>query len=103
MKVPVKKRATKATNSSSPEFRLELEEQIRFRAYELYVQRGNEAGHETEDWLAAEAELTSKRIRPSAAESVKSNRKHTVTKPGTTSRVSRTEKKKDDADVEQDG
>jgi hypothetical protein len=32
-------------------------EQIRQRAYELYLERGNGAGSETDDWLQAEAEL----------------------------------------------
>jgi Protein of unknown function (DUF2934) len=34
-----------------------LEEQIRLRAYEIYVQRGELPGSEIEDWLQAEAEL----------------------------------------------
>ena len=34
------------------------EEQIRFRAYELYEARGREDGHDVEDWLEAEAEIT---------------------------------------------
>ena len=42
------------------------EEQIRVRAYELYEERGREDGHETEDWLRAEAEITS-RIERAAA------------------------------------
>ena len=28
------------------------------RAYELYLQRGSVSGHELDDWLAAEAELS---------------------------------------------
>lgn len=36
---------------------LPLEEQIRRRAYELYVQRGNQAGSDIEDWLQAQAEI----------------------------------------------
>ena len=36
-----------------------LEERIRLRAYELYVQRGNESGSEFEDWLQAEGEIQS--------------------------------------------
>ncbi|MGO9432799.1 MAG: DUF2934 domain-containing protein [Terracidiphilus sp.] len=36
-----------------------LEDQIRARAYELYEERGKEDGHDLEDWLRAEAELTS--------------------------------------------
>jgi len=34
------------------------EEQIRLRAYELYLARGGEDGHDVEDWLEAEAEIT---------------------------------------------
>ena len=34
------------------------DEQIRTRAYELYLERGGEPGREEEDWLAAEEELT---------------------------------------------
>ena len=33
-----------------------LEERIRRRAHELYLQRGNEPGTEFDDWLRAEAE-----------------------------------------------
>jgi hypothetical protein len=48
-----------------PEFRVrpDLEqasptrEQIEARAYELYLQRGGEHGHDVEDWLIAENEL----------------------------------------------
>jgi len=35
----------------------DVEGQIRARAYELYVQRGSEPGHEHEDWLVAEREI----------------------------------------------
>ena len=34
---------------------LSIEERIERRAYELYVQRGNQSGSELEDWLQAEA------------------------------------------------
>jgi hypothetical protein len=40
-----------------------LEYQIRERAYELYQERGNEDGHDVEDWLRAEAELKSSKPR----------------------------------------
>lgn len=33
-------------------------EQIELRAYELYLERGCENGHDLADWLAAERELT---------------------------------------------
>ncbi|HUI54064.1 MAG TPA: DUF2934 domain-containing protein [Bryobacteraceae bacterium] len=36
---------------------LSLEERIRLRAYQLYVERGNESGSETDDWLQAEDEV----------------------------------------------
>ena len=34
------------------------EDKIRRRAYELYVERGEEPGRDIEDWLQAERELT---------------------------------------------
>jgi len=36
---------------------INLEDEIRRRAYELYQQRGNAPGSEAEDWLAAEREV----------------------------------------------
>jgi hypothetical protein len=41
--------------------------QIRLRAYELYEARGREDGHELEDWLRAEEEITQKKARTIAA------------------------------------
>lgn len=38
----------------------ELEERIRRRAYALYEQRGRLDGHDLDDWLLAEAELSRK-------------------------------------------
>lgn len=37
------------------------EEEIRRRAHEIYVARGEEPGHDVEDWLQAERELTNER------------------------------------------
>ena len=42
------------------------EEEIRDRAYELYEERGREHGHDMEDWLRAEAEITQKRMTTAA-------------------------------------
>jgi len=42
-------------NGSSPN--LELESEIRERAYEIYAQRGYTNGREAEDWLEAEREV----------------------------------------------
>ena len=55
-----------ATATSEPQ-ELELEHQIRLRAYELYEKRGREDGHELEDWLRAEEELAEKKVLPIAA------------------------------------
>ena len=35
------------------------EQEIRDRAYEIYLQRGGHPGDEVDDWLQAERELTS--------------------------------------------
>ena len=34
------------------------DQEIRNRAYEIYLQRGGQPGYELEDWLQAERELT---------------------------------------------
>ena len=36
----------------------EVHEMVRKRAYELFLARGREAGHENDDWKQAESELT---------------------------------------------
>jgi hypothetical protein len=36
---------------------VDLEEQVRERAYQLYLERGEVPGFEVEDWLQAEAEI----------------------------------------------
>lgn len=50
--VPAPGRAKKSVTEELP-----IEERIRRRAYELYVQRGNESGSELDDWLQAEEEV----------------------------------------------
>ncbi len=42
-----------------------LEERIRRRAYELYVERGNQSGSELDDWLQAEEEIQRAAEQPS--------------------------------------
>ena len=54
---PPKKSPTSMTTEPQP---LELDDQIRLRAYELYEARGQKDGHELEDWLRAEEEITRK-------------------------------------------
>lgn len=61
---PPKKSPAKVTKEPQE---LELEHQISLRAYELYEARGREDGHDIEDWLQAETELTEKKVRPIAA------------------------------------
>jgi hypothetical protein len=39
---------------------INLDEEIRRRAYELWEQRGHEPGHENEHWLLAEKEVTAR-------------------------------------------
>jgi len=36
---------------------VDLQQAIRYRAYELYLQRGAEHGRDHEDWLRAESEV----------------------------------------------
>ena len=43
-----------------------LEEEIRRRAYAPYEQRGRENGHDIDDWLRAEAELTAQTMKTAA-------------------------------------
>jgi len=57
-----KKQPTSVT--SEPQ---ELEHQIRLRAQELYEARGREDGHELDDWLRAEEEITQKKAGTVAA------------------------------------
>jgi Protein of unknown function (DUF2934) len=45
----------------------ELEHAIRLRAQELYEERGRKDGHELDDWLRAEEEITQKKARTIAA------------------------------------
>jgi hypothetical protein len=61
---PPKKSPTSVTSEPQD---LELEDQIRQRAYELYEARGGEDGHELEDWFRAEEEITKKKTRTIAA------------------------------------
>jgi len=45
---------------------INLEEEIRRRAYELYQQRGSSSGSEAEDWLTAEREVLQRYHQQSA-------------------------------------
>jgi hypothetical protein len=43
--------------NAAPPTPINMEDEIRRRAYELYQQRGTASGSEAEDWLAAEREV----------------------------------------------
>jgi len=58
MRVP-----TKTSSLSSKTGAEAVAEQIRIRAYELYEDRGREDGHDMEDWLEAEADITGRSQR----------------------------------------
>lgn len=58
-------RSKKAVSTSAQEKTVQpastgnLEEAVRFRAYQLFLQRGARHGHDLEDWLRAEGEIVS--------------------------------------------
>jgi hypothetical protein len=50
--------ATSADNGN-----LEPEAEVRRRAYEIYLERGEQPGFEVDDWLQAERELQAENLR----------------------------------------
>ena len=60
--VPTLPTETRATESP-----VDIQEQVRRRAFDLYEQRGREDGHDLDDWLQAESELVQKRTKAVAA------------------------------------
>jgi hypothetical protein len=62
----MEKEVTKKQPTSVTSEPQELEHQIRLRAQELYEARGREDGHELDDWLRAEEEITSKKVKTAA-------------------------------------
>ena len=50
------------TPTKVPIFTSDLQQQIRLLAYSLYEQRGR-GGHELDDWLKAELEVTQQRAK----------------------------------------
>jgi hypothetical protein len=51
--------ATPIRAAEPPIETLPIEERIKRRAHELYVERGNQSGSELDDWLQAEEEILS--------------------------------------------
>ena len=54
--VPSVRKTSPVINSS-----VDLADQIRVRAFELYKERGSTPGHENEDWLTAEREVLARK------------------------------------------
>ncbi len=56
----VRGKRSKSSNPTQRERNRSPIEEIQQRAYEIYLKRGKEPGHQLEDWLQAERELTGK-------------------------------------------
>lgn len=55
------------TKPSEVQTHVDVDGQIRDRAFELYEQRGREDGHALDDWLQAEAQVLQNKPKDSAA------------------------------------
>jgi hypothetical protein len=55
----IEKKPSKLAPKSEPTVLIPIERQIQQRAYELYEQRGRTDGHDLDDWLQAEYEISS--------------------------------------------
>jgi len=58
MVTPIREGA--GTENGSSQIHPGMEEEIRVRAYELYLERGGQDGFDQQDWSRAEAEILSK-------------------------------------------
>jgi|HubBroStandDraft_6_1064221.scaffolds.fasta_scaffold208437_2 hypothetical protein len=63
----VRKASSSSSASSQNAQNMELDAQIRQRAYELYQERGSTPGHENEDWLQAEREVLARHNQKQSA------------------------------------
>jgi len=62
----MRKKTTSDSSTKPNQGWLELtEELVRLRAYQFYLERGCEHGHDIEDWFRAEAEIVGR--KPTAA------------------------------------
>ncbi len=57
------RKAAGSTKTAAARPLQDLETRVRQRAYELYLERGREEGHEAEDWIRAEAEVATGQAR----------------------------------------
>ena len=58
---PKVSRARKSDTAGDANAIMLMRDKIALRAYELYIARGYQHGHDVEDWLTAERELTQSR------------------------------------------
>jgi hypothetical protein len=58
---------TLPTETRATESPVDIQGQVRRRAFELYEQHGREDGHDLEDWLQAESELVQQRTKAATA------------------------------------
>ena len=56
-----------SAKTSVPDSQLDLTEQVRARAYQLYEERGKIDGHDMDDWLQAESEIQNVHVAKAAA------------------------------------
>jgi hypothetical protein len=63
VQLPVTPASLEAKGNGGP---ASLEEDIRRRAYEIYLQRGCTPGREDEDWIVAEQEVRARQLQQSA-------------------------------------
>ena len=54
---------TLPTETRATESPVDIQEQVRRRAFEQYEQRGREGGHDLDDWLQAESELVQQQTK----------------------------------------
>jgi hypothetical protein len=59
-------KASTAANGNGHAVPLDLDAEIRFRAYQIYEERGFTDGDERQDWLRAEEEVKAKRASAGA-------------------------------------
>ena len=57
-------REGRGATKSGPPNPVVAHEEIAGRAYQRYLERGSQHGHDIDDWLAAEQELARERVEP---------------------------------------
>lgn len=64
---PIREGNLTVAENGAPQLDLEIEGEIRLRAYELYLERGALDGFDQEDWRQAEEEILAKYHREKSA------------------------------------